>query len=47
MGIWRLNSPFALDIATKVVRNQMKDQKAQAQLVNTLLDDMEKQNSKN
>ncbi|MBD5243601.1 MAG: F0F1 ATP synthase subunit B [Bacteroides sp.] len=40
-------SAFALDIATKVVRNQMKDQKAQAQLVNTLLDDMEKQNSKN
>ena len=40
-------SAFALDIATKVVRNQMKDQKAQAQLVNTLLDDMETQNSKN
>lgn len=37
-------SAFALDIAAKVVRNEMKDQKAQAQLVNTLLDDMEKQN---
>lgn len=37
-------SAFALDIAAKVVRNEMKDQKAQAQLVNTLLDDMEKHN---
>ena len=37
-------SSFALDIAQKVVRNQMKDEKAQEQLVNTLLDEMEKQN---
>lgn len=37
-------STFALDIATKVVRNQLKDEKSQAQLVGTLLDEMEKQN---
>ncbi len=37
-------SSFALDIATKVVRNQLKDEKAQSQLVSTLLDEMEKQN---
>ena len=37
-------SSFAIDIAQKVVRNQMKDQKAQEQLVNSLLDEMEKQN---
>ena len=37
-------SSFALDIAQKVVRNQMKDEKAQKQLVSSLLDEMEKQN---
>lgn len=37
-------SSFALDIAQKVVRNQMKDEKAQEQLVSSLLDEMEKQN---
>lgn len=37
-------SAFALDIATKVVRNQLSDEKAQTKLVNTLLDEMEKQN---
>ena len=37
-------SSFALDIAQKVVRNQMKDEKAQAQLVSSLFDEMEKQN---
>ncbi len=37
-------SSFALDIAAKVVRNQLKDEKAQTKLVNTLLDEMEKQN---
>ena len=37
-------SSFALDIAQKVVRNQMKDEKAQEKLVNSLLDEMEKQN---
>ncbi len=37
-------SAFALDIAAKVVRNEMKDQKAQSRLVDSLLDDMEKQN---
>ncbi|MDE5827820.1 MAG: F0F1 ATP synthase subunit B, partial [Duncaniella sp.] len=36
-------SAFALDIAQKVVRNQMKDEKAQEQLVSSLLDEMEKQ----
>ena len=37
-------STFALDIAQKVVRNQMKEEKAQAKLVNSLLDEIEKQN---
>lgn len=37
-------SSFALDIATKVVRNQMSDQARQKELVGSLLDDMEKQN---
>lgn len=37
-------SSFALDIAQKVVRNEMKDEKAQEKLVNSLLDEMEKQN---
>lgn len=37
-------SAFALDIAGKVVRGQMQDQKAQAKLVDSLLDEMEKQN---
>ena len=37
-------SSFALDIAQKVVRNQMKQENAQKQLVNSLLDEMEKQN---
>lgn len=37
-------STFALDIAQKVVRDQLKDADAQSQLVNSLLDDMEKTN---
>ena len=37
-------SSFALDIAAKVVRNELADQKAQTKLVDTLLDEMEKQN---
>ena len=37
-------SSFALDIAQKVVRNQLADEKAQSQLVGSLLDEMEKQN---
>lgn len=37
-------SSFALDIATKVVRNELSDEKAQTKLVDTLLDQMEKQN---
>lgn len=37
-------SSFALDIAQKVVRNQLADEKAQSKLVGTLLDEMEKQN---
>ncbi len=37
-------STFALDIAQKVVRNEMKDEKAQEKLVSTLLDEIEKQN---
>lgn len=37
-------SSFALDIASKVVRNQLEDEKAQSRLVDTLLDEMEKQN---
>jgi F-type H+-transporting ATPase subunit b len=35
---------FALDIAQKVVRNQMQDKKAQSKLVDQLLDEMEKKN---
>ncbi len=37
-------SCFALDIASKIVRNQMSDDKAQKDLVNTLLDEMENKN---
>ncbi|MCM1482842.1 MAG: F0F1 ATP synthase subunit B [Muribaculaceae bacterium] len=37
-------SSFALDIAAKVVRNQLSDEKAQTKLVGQLLDEMEKQN---
>ncbi len=37
-------STFALDIATKVVREELRDEKAQQRLVSTLLDDMDKQN---
>lgn len=37
-------SSFALDIATKVVKNQLSDQKAQAKLVDSLIDEMENQN---
>lgn len=37
-------SAFALDIASKVVRNQLSDEKAQAKLVNTLLDEIENKN---
>ena len=37
-------SSFALDIATKVVRNELSDEKAQTKLVGQLLDEMEKQN---
>ena len=37
-------SSFALDIATKVVRKQMADEKAQTQLVNSLLDEIENKN---
>lgn len=37
-------STFALDIAQKVVCNQMKEEKAQEKLVNSLLDEIEKQN---
>lgn len=37
-------SSFALDIASKVVRNQMADQKAQTKLVNSLLDEIENKN---
>ena len=37
-------SNFALDIASKVVKNQMADPKAQSQLVNTYLDEIEKNN---
>ncbi len=37
-------SSFALDIASKVVRNELADEKAQTRLVDTLLDEMEKQN---
>ncbi|MDE6079391.1 MAG: F0F1 ATP synthase subunit B [Duncaniella sp.] len=34
-------STFALDIAQKVVRKQMEDQKAQQELVSSLIDEME------
>ncbi len=37
-------SSFALDIATKVVKKQLSDEKAQAKLVNSLLDELETQN---
>lgn len=37
-------SVFALDIAQKVVKNQLADEKAQTKLVNTLLDEMEQKN---
>ena len=37
-------SAVALDIATKVVRNQLADETAQTKLVNTLLDEMENKN---
>lgn len=37
-------SAFALDIATKVVKNQLGDEKAQAKLVSSLLDELETQN---
>ncbi len=37
-------SALAVDIATKVVRGEMGDEKAQSRLVDSLLDDMEKQN---
>ncbi|MDE5800515.1 MAG: F0F1 ATP synthase subunit B [Paramuribaculum sp.] len=37
-------SNFALDIATKVVRKQLDDPQSQSKLVNSLLDEMEKNN---
>ena len=37
-------SSFALEIAAKVVRKQMSDEKAQTQLVNSLLDEIENKN---
>lgn len=37
-------STFALDIAQKVVRKQMADTSAQSKLVDSLLDEIEKQN---
>lgn len=37
-------SSFALEIASKVVRKQMSDEKAQSQLVNSLLDEIENKN---
>lgn len=37
-------SSFALDIAQKVVKEQMKDTKAQAKLVDSLLEEMEHKN---
>lgn len=37
-------SAFALNIAQKVVRKQMSDTKAQTQLVDSLLDELEKKN---
>jgi len=35
-------SKFSLDIAEKMVRNQLKSDKAQNELVNKLLDEIEK-----
>ena len=37
-------SDFALNIAAKVVKNQMADPKAQSELVNTYLDEIENNN---
>lgn len=37
-------SSFALDIAAKVVKNQLSDEKAQTKLVDSLLDEMEQYN---
>lgn len=37
-------SEFALDIAEKVVKNQMADKQAQTKLVNSLLDEIESKN---
>ena len=37
-------SAFALDIAAKVVRNQLADEKAQTKLVDSLIDEMETSN---
>ena len=37
-------SEFAIHIAEKVLRGEMNDQKAQAKLVNNLLDEIENQN---
>lgn len=37
-------SIFAIDIATKVLRNQLVDKKAQTSLVNSLLDEIENKN---
>lgn len=37
-------SEFALDIAEKVVKNQMADKQAQTKLVNSLLDEIETKN---
>ncbi|MBQ8773555.1 MAG: F0F1 ATP synthase subunit B [Muribaculaceae bacterium] len=44
LGFRKEVSSFALDIATKVVRGQMADEKAQAKLVNTLLDEIDNKN---
>ena len=37
-------SSFALEIAAKVVRKQLDDEKAQSRLVNSLLDEIENKN---
>ena len=37
-------SAFALAVADKVVRNEMSDEKAQKRLVDTLINEMEKNN---
>ena len=37
-------SAFALDIAAKVVRDELADKKQQQKLVDSLIGDMEKQN---